>query len=240
RLPMKALVSSLLNEMNLIDQDYILAVDDIHLLQKPVEEKTSATVTEKTEGWVTGLRLAAISICHLDDATDMLYKLPGGFPYVMEYLFGEVFMQQSPETQRFLEHSAILDRFCAPLCDAICGDEAETGQGKHASVDFILQLKNEGLFVISLDEEDRWFRYHHFDISKIPSAIDAVEALLNEAPIEQHLRAEIDFFRGYIYYFQNEGSLSLKHLQDALEMVPDECHEIQSQTEILYGLASQM
>ncbi len=85
-----------------------------------------------------------------------------------------------------------------------------------------------------------WVLYHHFNISKIPSVIDAVEALLKDTPNKHQLRGEVNFFHGYISYFQNQGSQSLKQLKEALKMVPDECHEIRSQTEILYGLASQM
>jgi LuxR family maltose regulon positive regulatory protein len=85
-----------------------------------------------------------------------------------------------------------------------------------------------------------WVLYHHFDISAIPSVIDAAEALLSNETNDQSLRGEMDFFRGYIYYFQNNGARSLKHLDDALRRIPESDYEIRGQSEILHGLASQM
>jgi len=70
--------------------------------------------------------------------------------------------------------------------------------------------------------------------------IDAVESLISDESVEQSLLGEIDFFRGYIDYFRNEGSSSLKHLEDALKRVPETYHEIRGQIQILHGLASQM
>jgi LuxR family maltose regulon positive regulatory protein len=87
---------------------------------------------------------------------------------------------------------------------------------------------------------ESWLRYHHFDISRIPSLIDAAETLLTDSREDRSLRGEIDFFRGYIYYFQNDGKLSLKHLDDARKRVFETNYEIRGQIEILYGLARQM
>ena len=89
-----------------------------------------------------------------------------------------------------------------------------------------------------------WLLYHHFAISKIPPVLDAAQSLLDDPQDEKSddrsNQGEIDFFRGYFYYFQNEGALSLKHLTDARERVPETHHEIRGQIEILIGLAMQM
>ena len=85
-----------------------------------------------------------------------------------------------------------------------------------------------------------WILYHHFDIRGLPSLIDTAEALLTKQTANQSLLGEIDFFRGYLYYFQNDGTRSLKHLNHALNRIPESCHEIRGQSEILHGLASQM
>ncbi len=93
-----------------------------------------------------------------------------------------------------------------------------------------------------------WLLYHHFNISKIPPVLDAAEALLgdpqdyqsDEKPDDRSTQGEIDFFRGYFYYFQNDGTASLKHLTAARERVPENHQEIRGQIEILHGLAMQM
>lgn len=89
-----------------------------------------------------------------------------------------------------------------------------------------------------------WLLYHHFAISKIPPVLDAAQSLLDDPQDEKSddrsIQGEIDFFRGYFYYFQNEGALSLKHLTDARKRVPETHHEIRGQIEILIGLAMQM
>ena len=70
--------------------------------------------------------------------------------------------------------------------------------------------------------------------------MDATEALLTNETDDQALRGEIDFFRGYLCYFQNDGEQSLKHLNHALKVIPESYHEIRGQCEILHGLANQM
>jgi LuxR family maltose regulon positive regulatory protein len=82
--------------------------------------------------------------------------------------------------------------------------------------------------------------HHHFDIAGIPPLIDAADSLLTDSREDRSLKGEIDFFRGYIYYFQNEGKLSLKHLDDARNHVAETNHEARGQIEILHGLARQM
>jgi len=70
----------------------------------------------------------------------------------MDYIVGEVISQQSPEVQKFLLTTSVLDRFCAPLCDAVCPPGAEPGT---------CVIEESNLFVVPLDDQHRWFRYHH-------------------------------------------------------------------------------
>ena len=73
----------------------------------------------KTEGWVTGLRLVALSYRHREDLDRILSNLPDNNHYVMEYLIAEVLSQQPLDIQEYLLATSILARFCAPLCDAL-------------------------------------------------------------------------------------------------------------------------
>ncbi|MCJ7500721.1 LuxR C-terminal-related transcriptional regulator, partial [bacterium] len=85
-----------------------------------------------------------------------------------------------------------------------------------------------------------WVLYHQFEIPAIPPILDTCQSLMDETSADHPLRGEIDFFRGYIYYFINEGAHSLKHLRAARKNVPPDSEEVRGQVEILHGLATQM
>jgi len=130
------------------------------MLRIKLEEFLVSEWVKKTEGWITGLRMAALSIRHRGDR-NIMPELPGSVQYVMEYLFNEVLSHQSPDIRHYLLNTAILNRFCAPLCDVVRGPDVEPGQGEINAWNFISLLKKENLFIINLDAENRWFRYHH-------------------------------------------------------------------------------
>ena len=80
---------------------------------------------------------------------------------IVDYLVTEVLSHQPPEMARLMAATSILDRFCAPLCDALLELEAASGAGEMNGDEFITRLKKDNLFLIGLDMENRWFRYHH-------------------------------------------------------------------------------
>jgi LuxR family maltose regulon positive regulatory protein len=126
-----------------------------------VDSTTAAAIANKTEGWVTGLVLAAISMRSQGGLDPALLEPQVTAQSVMEYLFAEVLSQQPSGIIRYLMTTAILDRFCGPLCEALCaqGNDPETLEVR--GWDFIAWLKEQNLFLIPLDNEKRWFRYHH-------------------------------------------------------------------------------
>ncbi len=109
----------------------------------------------RTEGWIAGLQLAAISMQGHKDATSFIKSFTGSHHFVMDYLVEEVLQQQSESVQTFLLRTSILDRLCGPLCDAVLLDPSASGQ---ETLEY-LELAN--LFLIPLDNERRWYRYHH-------------------------------------------------------------------------------
>lgn len=115
-----------------------------------------ALLEARTEGWVAGLQLAAISMEGLHDATGFIKSFTGSHRFVLDYLVEEVLHTQSTSIQTFLLHTSILDRFCAPLCDAIM-----RGTSSSSSHEILKKLEQANLFLIPLDNERRWFRYHH-------------------------------------------------------------------------------
>jgi LuxR family maltose regulon positive regulatory protein len=126
-----------------------------------INPSTAGALEEKIEGWVTGLRLAALSMRHRGNLDPSLLEPQVDAQYVMEYLFNEVFSRQPPEVSQYLLGTAILDRFCGPLCEAVCVPAAEPFTCEFGGWEFVAWLKKENLFLISLDAQNRWFRYHH-------------------------------------------------------------------------------
>lgn len=114
----------------------------------------ASEVADKTEGWGAGLRLAAISLGRKPDVEAFIRGFSGSDRLILEYLTEEVLGLQSEETRSFLLRSAVLDRFCAGLCDAAIGPAG-------GSAAMIGRIEAAGLFLVPLDDEGRWHRYHH-------------------------------------------------------------------------------
>ncbi|HSR33812.1 MAG TPA: hypothetical protein VLY63_24875, partial [Anaerolineae bacterium] len=130
-----------------------------------------AALTSQTEGWAAGLQMACLALratlARSDgtagDFDSFIQAFSGTDRYVLDYLAEEVLRNLPEEIQTFLLRSSILDRFCAPLCDAIVEHAAEGGPhqiSRASSQQIIEQLEAENLFVISLDADRAWYRYH--------------------------------------------------------------------------------
>jgi LuxR family maltose regulon positive regulatory protein len=113
-----------------------------------------AVLHRRTEGWIAGLQLLALSIRDSDDVQRLVTSFTGSHRYVLDYLIEEVFGQQPPEVQDFLLKTSILDRFTAPLCAAL----TDTQRGNSRKM--LLALEQANLFIVPLDESRRWYRYH--------------------------------------------------------------------------------
>jgi LuxR family maltose regulon positive regulatory protein len=112
-----------------------------------------ALLQSRTEGWIAGLQFAGLSLQGRSDVSAFLTAFTGSHRFVLDYLSEEVFTLQSPQVQSFLLQTCILERLCGPLCDAVT--EEASGQ---AMLD---QLERANLFLISLDDQRQWYRYHH-------------------------------------------------------------------------------
>jgi LuxR family maltose regulon positive regulatory protein len=126
-----------------------------------VDEKTAAVLEKKTEGWVAGLRLAVLSLRERTDLDRILEDLPDDNRYVMDYIITEVLSRQPPTIQELLLATALLKRFCAELCEAVCPQSLEAGTCEITGLEFLERLEQSNLFVIPLDDQRHWFRYHH-------------------------------------------------------------------------------
>lgn len=118
-----------------------LSIDDIELLEA------------KTEGWIAGLQLSAISMQGRKDVSDFIRKLAGDNRYIMDYLLEEVLNMQSDEIKHFLIRTSILEQVSATLADLLLQ--------RTNSQTILEQLEKSNMFIIPLDEERKWYRYHH-------------------------------------------------------------------------------
>ncbi len=109
----------------------------------------------RTEGWIAGLQMAAISLQGRDDVAGFIASFAGSHHFVLDYLVEEVLQRQSGSVQTFLLRTSILDRLCGPLCDAVLLDASAPGQ------ETLEHLEHANLFIVPLDNERRWYRYHH-------------------------------------------------------------------------------
>lgn len=121
-----------------------------------------AALGSRTEGWITGLQLAALSLQERDAAhvTRFIQSFTGIHHHVLDYLVEEVLQQQSPRLQSFLLQTSILTRLTGSLCEAVCDFENDSPDRIDGHT-LLSQLKESNLFIVPLDDERRWYRYHH-------------------------------------------------------------------------------
>jgi LuxR family maltose regulon positive regulatory protein len=153
-----------------------------------------AALEQRTEGWVAGLQLAALSLKGQDDFKAFIPDFGGSHRYVIDYLAEEVLRQQPEDLQSFMLQTAILDRLSAPLCNALTQ--------RHDSKDLLHQLEQTNLFIIPLDEVRGWYRYHHIFADFLrQQAVDVHDISLPS----YHLRAS--------EWFENNGYVdeAVKH-----------------------------
>jgi LuxR family maltose regulon positive regulatory protein len=111
-----------------------------------------AALEARTEGWVAGLQVAALSLQGKGDASRFIQAFTGSNRYVLDYLAEEVLQRQTEAMQSFLLQTAVLDRLAGPLCDALTG--RDDGQST------LERLERANLFIVPLDDERLWYRYH--------------------------------------------------------------------------------
>ena len=151
-----------LTELRLIDLRF--TTDEVsEFLSRVMELKLSsddvAALAAHTEGWVAGLQMAALSLQGKDDVSQFVAAFKGSNRYILDYLLEEVLRREPERVQAFLLQTSILDRLCAPLCDAILESEA-ANQRIDASQSTLEYLEHANLFIVPLDDRREWYRYH--------------------------------------------------------------------------------
>jgi ATP/maltotriose-dependent transcriptional regulator MalT len=142
-----------------------------------LDEEEIAALEQRTEGWVAGLQFAALALRERTDRSDFLRSFSGSHRLVLDYLMEEVLSGIPDYLRTFLLTTSILDRLCGPLCDAILRLESSDVRREDASTDSAANLKRQSspaysqivleeleranLFLIPLDDQRHWYRYHH-------------------------------------------------------------------------------
>ena len=156
-----------------------------------------AALEARTEGWAAGLHLAALALQGRPDPASFVAGFAGSHRYVVDYLVEEVIARQPAHIQRFLLQTVVLERMCGPLCDTVVGLAEQDGYGASDGVrapgpasysQLILhELERANLFTIALDDERRWYRYHHLFAEVLRERLRAGAA--GAAVAELHARA---------------------------------------------------
>ncbi|MBN2085502.1 MAG: hypothetical protein JW748_09780 [Anaerolineales bacterium] len=145
-----------------------------------ISAEDAALLDERTEGWAAGLHLAGLSMRERADPSGFIQTLSGGHRHILAYLTEEVFTRQAPADQEFLLHTSLLQRLCGGLCDAVTG--RSDGRGT------LDRLYRANLFLVPLDDEGRWYRYHQLFAEMLEDRRRALPAELNTG---LHRRASV-------------------------------------------------
>jgi LuxR family maltose regulon positive regulatory protein len=204
-----------------------------------------AVLLQRSEGWVAGLRLWSLATSEVQESGVLPALAQGGDGLIHDYLLEEVIERQSPEVQAFLYETACQERFCAELCDAL--------RDAHDSVAILRHLQAHQVFLVPLDEQGKWFRYHHLfsDLLRsrpLPLAglhlracrWFSAEGLLDEA-VEQALRAgQPDVAANLVQNLSEEQLLAEQNVATLLRWkmdLPDNLLTSTPRLILLYGWA---
>ena len=146
-----------------------------------------AALESRTEGWIAGLQLAALSLQGRADAAGFIASFTGSHRFILDYLIEEVLRRQTGAVQSFLLRTSLLGRLCGPLCDAVTRDASAPG------METLERLERANLFVVPLDDERRWYRYHRLFADALQQRLRQGLVASGKAPdtvvAELHVRA---------------------------------------------------
>jgi LuxR family maltose regulon positive regulatory protein len=143
----------------------------------------------RTEGWIVGLQMAALSMQGKKDKSGFIRAFTGSHRFILDYFVEEILNQQPPTIQEFLLRTSILERLSVSLCDTVTGgDESQR---------ILTRLEQTNLFLIPLDNERRWYRYHHLFADLLHSRLRQTHPDL--VPILHHRASD---------WYENEGLIT--------------------------------
>jgi len=172
-----------------------------------LSEKNIQALLDRTEGWITGLQLAALSLQERENPSDMISAFGSGHGYIVDYLAEEVLERQPDVLKKFLLQTSILNRLNASLCEAVTGQPDGQATLEH--------LEKANLFLTSLGIEYRWYRYHHLFADVLQNRLERFYPA--EIPI-LHQKAAHWFEQNDLVMEAIEHALSANDFQHAARM----------------------
>src|SRR5262245_14866878 len=165
-------------------RDLRISPDEAGLLFREAGVRLTARqvrrLTDRTEGWLAGLSLAALVLREQEDPTRFVLEFSGDSRHAFDYLAGDVLAGVTPDVRDFMTRSSVLDRLSAPLCDAVLQ--------RADSAAMIAEIERENLFLVALDETGLEFRYHNLFVTVLRRELEAT-APLSVGPL--HERASL-------------------------------------------------
>jgi len=173
-----------------------LSLDDVYALET------------KTEGWIAGLQLTALSIQGREDISGFIQDLKGDNRYIMDYLMEEVLKIQTDDIKEFLLQTSILEQMSAPLCNAVLN--------RNDSQSILETLERNNMFVIPLDSERTWYRYHHLFAELLKQRLHLRD---KTAIIELHNTACNWFDQHKLFDFAIRHAIAIQNHERSLQLI---------------------
>ena len=198
----------------------------VEVIGLPLSAEQVAALHARTEGWIAGLHLAALSLQERDDVAGFIAAFSGSHRYVIDYLLEEVLVRQPADVQDFLVQTCILDRLCGPLCDAVRGREDSRAR--------LEQVERANLFLTSLDEQRQWYRYHPLFAEVLRSRLQQTHPAL---VAELHRRASHWFEQHELFDEAVTHALAVPEVEQAARLIEEYARltNFSSQFQVLLG-----
>lgn len=177
-------------------------------MQLNLSDELIATLDTRTEGWIVGLQLAALSLQHTENKKQFIEHFAGDDRHITDFLMDEVLSQLSAATQEFLFATCLLQQFNASLCDAVCDHQ----NSRH----LISELERTHLFISCLDHKRGWYRYHHLFASLLKARL---YDLYPERVALLHQRASLWFKEHDLFSEAIQHSIAAGNYEFAAEMM---------------------
>ena len=173
-----------------------LSIEDINSLET------------KTEGWIAGLQLTALSMSGRKDISEFISELKGDNRYIMDYLIEEVLKIQTDDIKEFLLQTSILEQISGPLCNAVLN--------RNDSQLILEKLEKNNMFVFPLDAERHWYRYHHLFADLLKQRL-----LLKDKTVikELHNKACAWFEQNKMYELAIEHALEINNYEKSIQLL---------------------
>ncbi|MCP4541922.1 MAG: tetratricopeptide repeat protein [Chloroflexi bacterium] len=144
-----------------------------HTMELDLSAQAVATLEQRTEGWIAGLQMAALSLHRQPDPERFVVTFAGDDRYIADFLLEEVLRGQPDSVQAFLLRTCILDRLCAPLCNAVCFGDAKAHVDRDDSSEILEYLERSNIFLTALDNQRQWYRYHQLFADLLRQRLEA-------------------------------------------------------------------